>query len=68
MIIVDFITIHNSVPGYYESKYYIKGKVYTKEQYDKLRYRKEFVKNSIKFILFSTVLVFRAYVFIKYKI
>ena len=33
---VNYITIHNSAPCHCEPKYYIKGKEYTKEQYDSL--------------------------------
>lgn len=36
VIMVNYITIHNSAPCHCEPKYYIKGKEYTKEQYDSL--------------------------------
>lgn len=65
---VNYITIHNSVPCHCEPKYYIKGKEYTKEQYDSLIYRKESVKKILKVYSFVSALLFRTYVFLKYKI
>ena len=62
------ILIHHSVPANDKLAYYRKGKEYTYEEYSKLIYRKQLVKDVVFVTVVGVVMVFRAYVFCKYGI
>lgn len=63
---MKYISIHHNAPLKGEKKYYIKGKIYTEEEYRKLIYRKQLIKDIVLMTLLGVVVAFRAYVFFKY--
>ena len=69
---MKYISIHHSAPMKGKWIYCRKGKKYTYEEYCKLIRRQQLIKEIIKEIvlitLVSVVMVFRAYVFLKYGI
>ena len=64
----NYISIHNSAPNKGECNYYRKGKRYTYEEYCKLIYRRQQIKNVVFAILFGAFMIFRAYAFLEYGI
>ena len=63
---MKYISIHHSAPLKSEREYYIKGKTYTEEEYLKLIYRKQLIKDVVLMTVLGVVMAFRAYVFFKY--
>lgn len=62
------MSIHHSAPIKDEFVYYRKGKKYTCEEYFKLTYRKQLIKDIMLMIVLGAVMVFRSCVFFEYGI
>lgn len=64
----NYIIIHHSAPHNSEHVYYKNGKKYTYEEYSKIIYKKQRIKEIIFITAYSIFVLLRAYVFLKYDI
>lgn len=70
---MEYLTIHHSKPNNTGFVYYAKNsKTYSEFEYFKIMRRKhqtkENIKSSIQMIVFISVMIFRAYVFLEYGV